>query len=233
MDDQTLRNILSRLQALERDTVRYRQGEITDISPLSVALGGSDVPLDAVKALDAHGLEEGDVVAALTWARDLLVLGRVGDGEGTYIPIARRSGRLDAAGGNNSVFMSDGSIAGAADARAGTAAFYINPAEGSGIYRLRLTIATNNTAPGWTDIFARLFTVSGAAGGAAAVTLTLAGGTPPQAGLSGTVPANVLRTYESDDFTLTADYYALGLLHSAAMTAGSSAALTAELLQKN
>lgn len=80
MDDQTLRAILGRLQDLERTAVRYRQGEITDDSPLSVALGGSDIPLENVKALQGQDLAPGDVVAALTWARDLLILGRVGDG---------------------------------------------------------------------------------------------------------------------------------------------------------
>jgi hypothetical protein len=80
MDDRTLRNILAQLKDLKRLGVRYRQGEITNTDPLSVALGGSSVPYVGVTALDVATLRVGDTVSVLTFAGDLLVLGRIGGG---------------------------------------------------------------------------------------------------------------------------------------------------------
>lgn len=78
MDDQTQRDLIQRVQTLERQAIKYRQGVITDDSPLSVALGGSDTPFTDVKRLDDGAtLAVDDLVAVLTFGNDLLVLGRI------------------------------------------------------------------------------------------------------------------------------------------------------------
>lgn len=77
MNEDTLRDLMRRLGELERTAVRFRAGEITDTSPLSVALGGSDIAHQDVSTVQA-GVSVGDHVAALTWSNDLLVLGALG-----------------------------------------------------------------------------------------------------------------------------------------------------------
>ena len=85
MDD-VLRAILQRLDALERTTPKVRLGEVTDDSPLTVTLGGSDVEIPGVPTLTA--VETGDPILALTYGNGIVVLGEVGDlGEWTaYTP---------------------------------------------------------------------------------------------------------------------------------------------------
>ena len=73
-------DILRRLKALESTAVRYRAGEVTDISPLDVALGGSDVPYEDVRSIEAN-VTTGDHVGALVFGNDLLVLGRILGGD--------------------------------------------------------------------------------------------------------------------------------------------------------
>ncbi len=80
MDARTARKLVRGFQDLERATATVRIGVITDIDPLSVTIGGSDVPYTSVKAIDGAALDVDDVVAALTFGRDLLILGRIGDG---------------------------------------------------------------------------------------------------------------------------------------------------------
>lgn len=80
MDPRTALKLVDRIQELERGQVRVRLGVVTDDSPLSVALGGSDVPFTDVKAVDGQVLAADDVVVVLTWGRDLLVLGTLNDG---------------------------------------------------------------------------------------------------------------------------------------------------------
>jgi len=75
MDDQTARDLLKRVKTLENEVVRLRRGVVTDGSPLSVALGGSDVAYEDVRALDGPLLDTGDPVAVLLRGNDLLVLG--------------------------------------------------------------------------------------------------------------------------------------------------------------
>lgn len=77
MNDQILQDILRRLQRLDQTTVRYRAGEVTDVGPLDVALGGSDVPYEDVASVAGVQLNIGDQVAALLWGNDMLVLGRM------------------------------------------------------------------------------------------------------------------------------------------------------------
>jgi hypothetical protein len=78
MNPDVQRDIMRRLTELERTTVRYRAGEITDTDPLDVALGGSDVPYEDVRAVES-GVTTGDQVATLVFGNDLLVLGKVTD----------------------------------------------------------------------------------------------------------------------------------------------------------
>lgn len=74
---EVIRDVNKRIAELKRLSVRYRQGEITDLDPLSVDLGGSGVPHTNVKTLPAGELEVGDIVAVLTFGNDLLVLGKI------------------------------------------------------------------------------------------------------------------------------------------------------------
>jgi hypothetical protein len=85
MDDRQLRELLLRVQALEQRSVKHRLGEVTSVSPLSVALGGSGTAYTSVRAVGG-GYAVGDVVSCITFGNDLLVLGLVGDG-GPWIPL--------------------------------------------------------------------------------------------------------------------------------------------------
>lgn len=72
-----IQDLARRVAELERRAVTFRQGEITDDSPLSVSLGG-DTAVTGVDQLDSAGpLATGDVVAALQFAGQLLILGRM------------------------------------------------------------------------------------------------------------------------------------------------------------
>jgi hypothetical protein len=75
-NEQVLRDLLDRIQRLEHSSVRVRVGEVTDDSPLSVALGGADEAYEDVKSVVA-GLSIGDTVAVLLWGGDLIVLGEI------------------------------------------------------------------------------------------------------------------------------------------------------------
>lgn len=105
MNDEILRSLQQRLSALERTAVRYRAGEVTDTSPLSVALGGSDVPYEDVRSIEAN-VDVGDQVAALVFGNDLVVLGRILAGN------AWRSGSstltFSASTNSNTVFVGHG-----------------------------------------------------------------------------------------------------------------------------
>jgi len=70
-----------RLVALERTAVRFRLGEVDDTGPLDVKLGGSDVPYEDVRSVQP--VETGQIVAALMFGNDLIVLGPVSDGDPT------------------------------------------------------------------------------------------------------------------------------------------------------
>jgi hypothetical protein len=81
MDSRQTRQILERLAEIERTTVRYRQGVVTDTSPLTVALGGATGDYTNVRALKGpEPLAVDDVVAVLMFGFDMLVLGAIGDG---------------------------------------------------------------------------------------------------------------------------------------------------------
>lgn len=78
-DQRTLEELMDRLGALERRSVRMRIGVITDDAPLSVTLGGSDVPYTDVRAVSGLDVDVDDVVAVLVAGGDLLVLGAPSD----------------------------------------------------------------------------------------------------------------------------------------------------------
>jgi hypothetical protein len=76
MSDPVQRDLLRRIQHLERASVRVRVGEVTATGPLDVSLGASDVAYEDVKSV-ASGLTIGDTVAVLIWGGDLIVLGEI------------------------------------------------------------------------------------------------------------------------------------------------------------
>lgn len=61
-----------RFGRLERSQVKYRQGVVTDDSPLTVELGASGVAVPAVAAGSAPAV--GETAHCLTWNNDLIVL---------------------------------------------------------------------------------------------------------------------------------------------------------------
>lgn len=76
MNDAILRSLMERIDKLERERVRYRQGVVTDDDPLSVAVGGAATPYTGVDSLAGPAsLRAGDNVGALTWGNSMLVLG--------------------------------------------------------------------------------------------------------------------------------------------------------------
>lgn len=81
-----LQDLLRRLKQLEDRSVKHRIGVVTDTDPLSVALGGSDVPHTSVRCLYAGPIEEDDVVSCLTFGRDLIVLGKIASAPAVEAP---------------------------------------------------------------------------------------------------------------------------------------------------
>jgi hypothetical protein len=75
MNRDILRDIRDRLARHEREMVRFRRGEVTDDSPLTVALGGSSETYVDVKAVEGTAFVVADQVAVLVWGNDLIVLG--------------------------------------------------------------------------------------------------------------------------------------------------------------
>lgn len=71
------RLIDTRISDVERAGVRYRQGVVAAISPLTVKLGGSDVAVQATALESAGPLVVNDVVAVLSFDADLLVIGTI------------------------------------------------------------------------------------------------------------------------------------------------------------
>jgi hypothetical protein len=81
MDPKQTRQLLEQLAETDRTAVRYRQGVVTDTSPLTVALGGATGGYVNVRALKGpEPLAVDDVVAVLMFGFDMLVLGVIGDG---------------------------------------------------------------------------------------------------------------------------------------------------------
>lgn len=69
------RSVTDRLRELESAAARFRMGEVTDTTPLTVTLGGSSTAYTDVMCIGANGPKTGDTVACLVFGNDLLVLG--------------------------------------------------------------------------------------------------------------------------------------------------------------
>jgi hypothetical protein len=78
MDAGVLRDFNRRLKEQERITPRLRYGLVTDTSPLTVLVGGSDEPYTDCEAVGSPALD--DLVPVLITDNDVLVLGSGGGG---------------------------------------------------------------------------------------------------------------------------------------------------------
>lgn len=101
MDDAAIRQLLERLARLSSSAVRYRQGEITDLDPLSVSLGGA-APAPAT-TLGSTILAVGDIVAVLAWGPDRLILDRLEPDPGEWQAPTFANGWTDYAAGDREV----------------------------------------------------------------------------------------------------------------------------------
>ncbi len=77
MNSAMVKAMLRELREIKRQAVRYRQGVVTDTSPLSVALGGSDEFYVGVQSVADYTPRVGDIVSVLMFGNDLLVVGLV------------------------------------------------------------------------------------------------------------------------------------------------------------
>jgi hypothetical protein len=77
MNEAMVKAMLARIQALEDAAVDIRRGEVTDDSPLAVALGGSDIPHPDCKHEAAYTPVIGDQVMVLVWGNDIFVLDKI------------------------------------------------------------------------------------------------------------------------------------------------------------
>lgn len=83
MGPATLRNLLKKIDDLERRSVKHRRGIITAVGPLAVAVGGSAVSWTNVTSIgDDAAFTIGDVVSVLTFGGDCIVLGGMSGGGG-------------------------------------------------------------------------------------------------------------------------------------------------------
>jgi hypothetical protein len=79
MHDQVISALHQKLGELERRGAKLRLGVVSDMTPLSVLLGGADSAFTDVRAVDgAAPLNVGDTIAALVAGNTLIVLGAVG-----------------------------------------------------------------------------------------------------------------------------------------------------------
>lgn len=85
ISDALTRKILARVQALEDWVPRFRSGEVTVASPLTIKLGGGATTISSVQALRSYAPVVGDIVSCLQFAGDLLVLGAIGAPEAWHV----------------------------------------------------------------------------------------------------------------------------------------------------
>lgn len=78
MGDEVTRRTLQRFNEAERKAVHYHTGTVTIAVPLAVLLGGSVTALTSVKHLSSYSPVVGDVVGAISFGNDMLVLGKIG-----------------------------------------------------------------------------------------------------------------------------------------------------------
>lgn len=75
MSAQAIRALATQLAQLDRVAVRAVVGEVSDDSPLTVALaGGAPVP---AKRVAGSTLSVGDLVLCLTWPGQIIVIGAI------------------------------------------------------------------------------------------------------------------------------------------------------------
>ena len=77
MNTQMISDLLKRLGRLEERCVTHRQGVVTAVAPLAVAVGGSTTSMTNARAISDAPLVIGEVVSVATFANDLIVLGGV------------------------------------------------------------------------------------------------------------------------------------------------------------
>jgi hypothetical protein len=80
MDDRSTKEILEQFNKLRGESAQIRRGVVSAASPLSVKLGGSDIALTGVRALDGLRLAVNDQIVALKRGNDVIVIGRIGSG---------------------------------------------------------------------------------------------------------------------------------------------------------
>ena len=107
MNEQVIRDLMRRVEALERTRPRLRVGEVTGVGPLDVALGGASTSYQDVSSLGGVNLAVNDKVAVLVSGNDLLVLGAV-NGERIVHGVVAASGAITAGDGFTSVKNSTG-----------------------------------------------------------------------------------------------------------------------------
>ena len=78
MDGDTLSDLERRIARLERESVRFRKGQVTATAPLEAKLGASDEP-QVANTVSGTNMSENDSVAALANSTDLLLLGKIVD----------------------------------------------------------------------------------------------------------------------------------------------------------
>lgn len=80
MDPNLAKNMAARFDGLERTSVRFRSGVVTDDSPLSVKLGNAGTAYVGVARVDSYTPTTNDTVACLVWGKgnlDMIVLGEL------------------------------------------------------------------------------------------------------------------------------------------------------------
>jgi hypothetical protein len=92
MSNRTLQDIDRRLRAIERKMPRIRRGVVSNSSPLSVKLGGSDAAYSDLPQLAGSHPAPGDSVAALTTGHDAAVLGVLKGGLVSTLPTSPELG---------------------------------------------------------------------------------------------------------------------------------------------
>lgn len=79
-----VRQLDRRFRSLEESAVRYRQGVVAGLSPLTVKLGGADIAIEVAVVGGVGPLAVDDVVSVLTFGNDAVVLGTVATEQRSY-----------------------------------------------------------------------------------------------------------------------------------------------------
>lgn len=106
MDTELLTKLLSRLAGTERVLPRFRTGVVTAATPLTITIGGSTSTVASAITLGSYVPTVGDVVICVTYANDLIILGKRSTGIPSQVGAfsAYRSAALSLASGNGVPF---------------------------------------------------------------------------------------------------------------------------------